>query len=131
MSMDVKVSSSGPLFDGRAAADLDQGLDDWKKNIATIGASMVRSDMDAHFKVQRPYYRLTVTASATPPDWKISDHGSAIYNYWLEGIGSRNFPKTRFRGYSSFRRMTQAINARAVSIGQPIIAKWVAKINGA
>ena len=129
--MDVKVSSSGPLFDGSAGKQLDKTLDDWKQNIATLGASMVRSDMDAHFKVQTPFYRLTVAPVQTPPDWKITDNGSAIYNYWLEGIGSRNAPKTRFRGYASFRRMTQAIQARAVAIGQPIVAKFVARMNDA
>jgi hypothetical protein len=129
MSLDMKVESSGPLFDGRAARDLDDTLDAWKKNLATVGAASLRQDMNATFRVQTPYYRLQVVAAPQSPDWKITD-GGVIYGPWLEGIGSRNSPVTRFPGYGLFRKAVQKLGARADAIGQPIVAKFVARMNG-
>ena len=53
-----------------------------------------------------------------------------IYGYWLEGIGSRNFPRTRFRGYRMWRDATQQIQKEAADIAQPAIEKAVARLNG-
>jgi hypothetical protein len=32
-----------------------------------------------------------------------------VYGPWLEGVGSRNFPVTRFRGYHAFRVAAQEL----------------------
>ena len=50
----------------------------------------------------------------------ITDSG-IVYGPWLEGTGSRNWPKTRFRGYAIFRRTTQDVNNRAVQLAMPAI----------
>ena len=56
----------------------------------------------------------------------ITDSG-IVYGAWLEGVGSRNFPKTRFKGYSIFRRVTQT--ARPISLALPHIRKMCEAIN--
>lgn len=124
----MPVTYRGPLFDGRAEKVTAEATRDIEKTVATLGASMVRSELQRVLKVQTPYYRLRVQAQPTNPHWKIWDQ-RVIYGPWLEGTGSRNFPKTRFKGYSTFRRMTQAINARAVAMGNAVMAKYVGKIN--
>lgn len=58
----------------------------------------------------------------------ITDSG-IVYGTWLEGIGSRNFPKTRFKGYSIFRRTTRDVDSRAVHIALPVIREWVEAMN--
>lgn len=125
--MGVTVTESGPIFDGRAEKAMDDASDEWERNLATIGASMVRAELNAVLRVQTPYYRLRIEARANPPGWKITDQG-VIYGHWLEGDGSRNSPVTRFPGYSTFRRMTQAINARAVSVGQQVVARYLGRM---
>lgn len=50
----------------------------------------------------------------------ITDSG-IVYGPWLEGVGSRNFPKTRFKGYAIFRRTTKDVDNRAVHIATPVI----------
>lgn len=125
--MGVTVTESGPIFDGRAEKAMDDASDEWERNLATIGASMVRTTLAGVLKHETPYYRTRVVARANPPGWKITDQG-VIYGHWLEGDGSRNAPVTRFKGYSTFRRMTQAINARAVSIGQPVVARYIGRM---
>ncbi len=44
--------------------------------------------------------------------WDVHDSG-IIYGPWLEGVGSRNFPVTRFKGYSMFRKVAQQIDRKA------------------
>ncbi len=36
-----------------------------------------------------------------------------VYGPWLEGVGSRNFPVTSFKGYSMFRKVAQQIERKA------------------
>lgn len=56
----------------------------------------------------------------------ITDSG-IVYGAWLEGVGSRNFPKTRFKGYSIFRRVTQT--ARPIQLALPAIREMCEAFN--
>lgn len=58
----------------------------------------------------------------------ITDSG-IVYGAWLEGVGSRNFPKTRFKGYAIFRRTTRDVNNRAVQLAMPAIRQMCEAIN--
>ncbi len=44
--------------------------------------------------------------------WEVHD-SDIVYGPWLEGVGSRNFPVTRFKGYSTFRKVAQQIDRKA------------------
>jgi hypothetical protein len=123
----VIVTGSGPLFDGRAERDMQSASDEWVQNLAILGASIVRQTENASFRTQTPHARMLVEAKQDPPGWKIWDQ-NLIYGPWLEGTGSRN-RTTRFKGYASFRRSVQVINARAKEIGQPIVARWAGRMN--
>lgn len=125
--MPVIVTEAGPVFDGRAEHYLQEASDEWVKTLALTGAVVVRQNMNTSFRTQTPHARLMVEAKPEAPGWKIW-HQNLIYGPWLEGTGSRN-RTTRFKGYASFRRAVGVINARAVAIGQPIVARWVAKMN--
>jgi len=59
----------------------------------------------------------------------ITDSG-IVYGAWLEGVGSRNFPKTRFKGYAIFRRTTRDVQERAARIAAPVIADYCVVMNG-
>jgi hypothetical protein len=122
------VRYRGPLFDGRAEKVTAEATRDIEKTVATLGASMVRTELQHVLKTQTPYYRLRVTAQPTNPHWKIWDQ-RVIYGNWLEGTGSRNYPKTRFRGYATFRRITQVINARAKDMANGVLAKYMGRLS--
>lgn len=123
----VEVQQSGAVFDGRAEQQQRDSADEWTQSLATLGASMVRTNLNSVLRKQTPFYRLQVQARSEPPGWKITDQG-VVYGPWLEGTGLRN-RTTRFKGYATFRRTVQQINARAVAIGQPIIARFVNTMN--
>jgi hypothetical protein len=121
--MSETVTVSGPIFDGRADLALNQACEESERSIGILGASMVRTELSHVLKIETPYYRMQVEARSDPPGWKIWDQ-DVIYGPWLEGVGSRNYPVTRFRGYSTFRRMTQAIQARAGAITERVLVSY-------
>lgn len=121
--MDVQTQRSGPLFDGRLEAAVANAAPDAEKTMATLGASMVRSRLNDVLKTQTPIYRFKVVAQPDAPGWLIHDQ-KMIYGPWLEGTGSRN-RTTRFKGYRTFRIITQQLNARALEIGNRVVARWL------
>jgi hypothetical protein len=120
----VTIVKSGPFFDGRAARQIQNACDAMEQRIATIGASMIRTELHKVLKIETPYYRLQNEAREDPPGWKIWDRG-VIYGPWLEGVGSRNFPVTRFKGYATYRRTFQQIDRRAGVIAQYTIREFL------
>lgn len=128
MATDLIVIKTGPVFDGRAAIQLQRGCDAIGERVATLGAATIRTELNAVLRVQTPYYRLQNEARRDPPGWKIWDRG-VIYGPWLEGTGSRNFPKTRFKGYATYRRMYQVINRRAGVIADYTMREYIPGMN--
>lgn len=127
MIVAINVTTSGPFFDGRADAAAADASEECERSIAILGASMVRTNLNKVLRVQTPFYRLQVEAQPNPPGWKITDQG-VIYGPWLEGTGSRN-RTTRFKGYATFRRTVQQINARAATIGSGVVARFMDRMN--
>lgn len=124
----MQATRSGPLFDGRAEMMIAQAENTIEKRVATLGASMVRSRLNAVLKKQTPIYRFKVRAEPSAPGWIIHDQ-RMIYGPWLEGTGSRN-RTTRFKGYKTFRIITQELRKRADVIGEGVIVEYVGKLNG-
>lgn len=125
--MPVTVDARGPLFDGRAEKLVAEAANDAVKTVATIGASMVRSRMAQVFRKETPFYRFANVAKQEHPGWIIWDQDKTVYGFWLEGIGSRN-KTTRFKGYFTYRRTTQELRARAQTIADGVIARYVEKM---
>jgi hypothetical protein len=120
------VSKSGPLFDGRAELAAANAARDIEKTVATLGASMIRSQLQLVLRKQTPVYRLKVVAVPTNPHWKIWDQ-RMIYGPWLEGTGSRN-KTTRFKGYRTFRITVIRIQDRANFLAPGITARWIGRM---
>lgn len=123
----IDVSVKGPLFDGRAQVYTDAAVRKMEHHLASVGADIVRAQLERVLRKETPYYRLQVTSTEYPERTVIND-GGVIYGPWLEGTGSRN-KTTRFKGYATFRLMTQVINDRAKSIIQPQVDMLVERIN--
>lgn len=130
--MTIDVDYSG-IFWSKAATDRE--IAEYQRDVLDeaalqIGVAVVQ-DMADHFIAPRPYYWTTVDVdyvSATRR--KVTDHGSVVYNFWLEGIGSRNYPVTRFRGYGVWRRQRALGQARADSVARELLPHLIARLNG-
>lgn len=94
------------------------------KAVATLGASMVRSRMAVVFRNETPFYRFANVAKQDPPGWQIWDQDKTVYGWWLEGVGSRN-RTTRFKGYFTYRRITQELRAKAQTIADGVIRRYM------
>lgn len=124
----VHVVKTGPFFDGRAAQQLDHACEDIERRVATFGASIIRTELHKVLKVETPYYRLQNEARRIQDGWEIWDR-DVIYGPWLEGVGSRNYPVTRFRGYATYRRKFQEIDRRAGVIANVVMREWIPGMN--
>lgn len=126
--LSITVIKTGPLFDGRADRKLHQMQDEIERRVSIVGASMIRSELARVLRVETPYYRFQNEAQKTPTGWRIWD-SNVIYGNWLEGTGSRNFPKTRFKGYATYRRTFADIERRAQTIAEYTTAEFVKGMN--
>lgn len=136
MGVSVDVNFNGPLFDAyerdiateRARQDTEDAIQDAAyERVKALGQSRFRYvDKSNHHVPGKWLHSIRKTYEG---DYPAVDTG-IIYGYWLEGVGSRNFPKTRFKGYRMWRKATQQIQAEAEKIAQPHIDRAVARLNG-
>lgn len=127
--MSVSVRYSGPIFSAsRTAAAMKKIDDDAEEDIADAVYDEVQSNLKRSLKHPTGYYQSRITKERAGAGWKVHD-GGVIYRCWLEGVGSRN-KTTRFKGYASFRRAKQAVEARAAGIGQRSVSRHIGKLGG-
>lgn len=126
---DIQITASGPLFDGRAAGIVTRMAADSQRKVAGAAEETWQAFMDATFRTQSPSgYQSHVNVATRSQDLVVNDRG-VIYGYWLEGIGSRNSPVTRFPGYFNRRRAVQHIDGRASDLCEPIVTRAVEEMN--
>lgn len=127
--IETTLSVSGPLFDGTAVGVIHRAIGDCQTHMAGVAEEVWHAFMDASFREQTGYYQSHVNVAQRGQDLVVNDAG-VIYGFWLEGIGSRNYPVTRFKGYASARRATQHADAMVLPECEPIIDRAIHEING-
>ncbi len=73
-----------------------------------------------------------VNIARRDPDLVVNDgwpESHLPYGPWLEGIGSRNSPVTRFPGYFSLKRAADMVRRDTDGITAPIVDKYVREAN--
>lgn len=125
----TSVDFDGPLFNGRAVKIFDDFAKDAEKDIAKETLRSIQRRMHVHFKHPTGHYESNVHISSAGRGTEINDRG-IVYGPWLEGIGSRNAPRTKFRGYHSFRDAAEEIEGRADNIAERTFrTKWLRKLD--
>ncbi len=144
---DVKVS--GPLFDGRAAVALQEGIRAARKDLADEGRKLAIAAFTGQLRrdtgrflhsitttgSSRAYttasghksYTLPVVVEDTATDILVTTD-LASYGPWLEGTGSRN-ETTRFKGYHGFRRAGEQLERVARAITERTLNPYVERMN--
>lgn len=109
------VVVSGPFFSPGepfvTAAYLHKG----QAEIAAETERRVHVLQHVHFKHPTGFYERHITNQDRVSEHLISD-SDVVYGPWLEGVGSRNYPHTRFKGYAIVRRTTQEMQDRGMVI---------------
>jgi len=125
----MPVILSGPFFESRdrAMAEITAEIE---HDLAQAGHALVKTNLVTFIRMPTPYYwtRTEVRGNPSGPGLSIWDN-YIIYGPWLEGVGSRNFPKTRFKGYSSFRIAAGALERRAPGIASNAISRKIGALN--
>jgi hypothetical protein len=116
MNMDVTVTARGPVFD-RARPILERGVGNMQERVADTGVMMVQRRLDTVLKHPTGKYRRSIRATRSSVGADVTDSG-VVYGPWLEGVSRRN-QATRFKGYATFRRVTQELQASVDRVVAP------------
>ena len=111
------VITIGPIFDGRAEAELERYVSDLKETLGNEGVNRVRAHLDSVLRHQTGRYVAGVHTDRSVGDLAVRD-AQVVYGPWLEGVGSRNSPATRFPGYHTFRIVGQDLDRAAEGIAE-------------
>lgn len=123
--IDASMARKGPLFTGKTAAALTAYADQVSYKVATYAEDQVRQRLQQVLQHPTGYYQSRITVDRAGGGYQVSD-GGVIYGPWLEGTGSRNYPVTRFRGYSTFRRTRALVDRKAPQIAVELLARYKA-----
>lgn len=124
----VNTNASGPMFNGRAQQAARQYTDQVNYTVATEAEDMVLQRLGQVLKTRTPYYETRIgVVRSSRGGYEVND-GGVIYGPWLEGTGSRNYPVTRFRGYSTFRRTKALIDRQAHGIAQRLLRRYIGRM---
>jgi hypothetical protein len=127
--VEVNVTFSGPLFDGRAQKTMDDIVVSISRRLADEGKRRVLTGLDATLRKPTGAYRSRV-ATYVSGDGQARVHDNrGIYGPWLEGTGSRN-RRTRFKGYRNWRTAAQQLRDGAKPLAQEIIRRNIAGLGG-
>lgn len=124
MRLDVSTSRSGPMFDGRARRAANEYVNRLERNLAEEGLTILREEMNAVFRNPTGYYE----SRCTVVDGNVISDSRVIYGPWLAGVGSRNFPVTRFKGYDHWIKTRHRLNERKVGIGERLLRRYTGRM---
>lgn len=133
MSGTISVEFHGPLFDGRAAEAMRRLAEESQERVAAYAEDTWRAFMDASFRTQSPGgYQSHVNIARRDKNLVVNDgwpESGLPYGPWLEGIGSRNSPVTKFPGYFALRRTVVKVNGEIGEVTRPVVEKYVREAN--
>ncbi|MFJ4682056.1 hypothetical protein [Streptomyces sp. NPDC088789] len=126
----MSIHFEGPLFDGRAARAMDAAVDDAREDVAEFAEVHVLALMGAAFRHPTGYYESRVTTSRLSADTSLVHDQGVVYGPWLEGVGSRNSPVTRFPGYWHWKRTKAQVAVRGLPVAEAAVRRRLPEMGG-
>jgi len=123
----MPINRKGPLFNGEAKRALDDFMDKAEDEIAQQAVNDIHLRLGAVLKHPTGYYESQIRTDRQADSNLVNDN-DVIYGPWLEGIGSRN-KTTRFKGYATFRKVTQNLDRKAGAIAQRVLPHYLGRMN--
>ncbi|MFE4716858.1 hypothetical protein ACFRLW_10455 [Streptomyces sp. NPDC056728] len=123
-AIQVDVSTRGPIFDGRARAAANAYVNRLERDLAETGVEIVREELDKVLRHQTPYYETRITVERE----HIVTDGGVVYGPWLAGVGSRNYPVTKFQGYPHWIRARLRLRDRKQGIAERLLRRFVGRM---
>lgn len=124
MLLDVSTTSRGPMFDGRALRAANEYVNRLERQLAEDGLNILRGEMHRVFRNPTGYYESRCEVVEGRKIWD----NRVVYGPWLAGIGSRNFPVTRFKGYDHWTVTRDKLNERKRGIGERLLRRYTGRM---
>jgi hypothetical protein len=136
----IAIKERGPIPEGRFDDIVLDYLSDAVGHIGQQGLAGVHGLLNERIKEPTPYYETQIKLerggevsegfeSDVPP--AVVHDRAVIYGWWLEGIGSRNHPVTRFRGYRAFRETAAVLNRGvALRLAKHTLTQYMPRLRG-
>lgn len=126
--LEVHTRVHGPIFDGRALVALDDYAQAVVDDVAAQGYQDVRLTLHRVLKHPTGYYESQIRDRPIGALTHVLYDNRVIYGAWLEGVGSRNAPVTRFEGYFTFRRVAQHLDRKAKPIAERTLHRYIGRM---
>lgn len=136
----IRLETRGPYPEDRVDEICLDYLEDAVGQVGQQALSGVHGLLNERIQEPTPYYETQIRmqrggdvaggydSDVTPA--VVHDRG-VIYGWWLEGIGSRNSPVTRFRGYHTFSETAAGLNSGgAVAISEATLKRYMPRLRG-
>lgn len=94
--------------------------------MGATGVELVLRNLHASLVNPTGFYESQIVYDRSTKGVEVNDSG-VIYGPWLEGTGSRN-QTTHFKGYGSFRKATQQLNAAAELVANTVIDRAIGQL---
>jgi hypothetical protein len=130
MATESTVRVSGPLFDGTAVREVHQFSLDAVDQVSQQAHAEWMTNLDESIKHPTPYYETQINIREEAPGTKVVNDRGVIYGWWLEGIGSRNAPVTRFRGYFARRKAIVQTGAKTPALLERLLQPYLERMRG-
>ncbi len=124
----VTVTTTGPLFDGRAVRAVDRLADDATEVVADQGVTDVRQFLDSVLRNPTGFYQSRIQTEQKTRTRSLVTDSQVVYGPWLAGVSSRN-RTSRFKGYAHWRRVAQQLQKNVVRITRPVVTRRVRQMN--
>jgi hypothetical protein len=130
----VEVTATGPLFNGTAEKLIADFCEEAQTAIGDHGYDLFKGNLDDSIKHNGGVYTGFIRVTDEPRGRVVDDGWSVTnelpYGLWLEGVGRRNAPVTRFEGYHSLEKAAAQLAQDADGIAQEILTSYIAEMNG-
>jgi hypothetical protein len=132
MASEVRVS--GPFFTAERTAIMTRFCRAAEEAVGQAGRKLIQERLPSQFKYDPMPPNAGFYVSQINTDRQINqvviNDSNVIYGPWLEGVGSRNDPVTRFRGYHTFRTVSRELNVASSEIAQSVLPIYLEELNG-
>ncbi|KJK44441.1 hypothetical protein UK23_29520 [Lentzea aerocolonigenes] len=122
------MTTKGPVFDGRAERHTRDFTREAGREVADEGKDTVLAEFARDVQHPTGRYASSLHVVNYGSRHEVTD-GGMVYGPWLAGVGSRN-KKSRFKGYTFWRRSTQLLQRRTPQIVQRLLPNLMRRLNG-
>lgn len=126
--VDVDVTLTGPLFDGRAEQVMADAVLEAEQAVAEFARDAVRARIGSQARHSTGRFASRTVVDRRGDVFRTHTPGLR-YRAWLEGTSHRN-QTSSFKGYHLYREARQEADARAHQIADGVIGQRVKEING-